>query len=134
MQHQNPAVLPPTPQIGPARVEAVDDMAELGMWRNISDRSEDITKMEKIMNEITDTTSSSCYVFCHSLNSSLSCHSGNTVELASSSDGVVGLVKTVLANGEVEAIGNRILEAVPTLMSALETLTKIHPFLEGASA
>ncbi|KAJ7875478.1 hypothetical protein B0H14DRAFT_55531 [Mycena olivaceomarginata] len=60
------------------------------------------------------------------------CHSGNAVELASSSDGLVGLVKTLLANDEVKAIGNRILEGVPTLMNVLETLMKIHPFLEAA--
>ncbi|KAJ7875482.1 hypothetical protein B0H14DRAFT_55683 [Mycena olivaceomarginata] len=60
------------------------------------------------------------------------CYSGNAVELASSSNGLVGLVKTVLANDEVKAIGNMILEDVSTLMSALETLMKIHPFLEAA--
>ncbi|KAJ7318366.1 hypothetical protein DFH08DRAFT_819972 [Mycena albidolilacea] len=115
MQDQDSAVLSPTPQIGLARVEAVDDMAELGMWRNISDHSENISNMEKIMNEITDIMS-------------------NAVELASSSNGLVGLVKTVLVNNEVKAIGNRILEGVPTLMSALETLMEIHPFLEGRSS
>jgi hypothetical protein len=48
-----------------------------------------------------------------------------------STDGVVGFVKTVLANDKVMAIGNTILEGVPAIMSALETLTEIHPFLKG---
>jgi hypothetical protein len=57
---------------------------------------------------------------------------GGVVNAESSSDGVVGLVKTVIANDEVKAIGNAILEGVPAIMSALETLTEIHPFLKGA--
>jgi hypothetical protein len=39
----------------------------------------------------------------------------------------------VLANDEVKAIGNTIIEGVPAIMSDLETLKQIHSFLKGAS-
>ncbi|KAJ7830412.1 hypothetical protein B0H14DRAFT_2593325 [Mycena olivaceomarginata] len=107
-------LLPPTPaspQASPARSEVSDDMGE--MWRNIGDRSANISKVEKIANKISDTAS-------------------GAINAESSTDGVVGFVKTVLANDEVKAIGNTILEGVPAIMSALETLTEIHPFLKAA--
>ncbi|KAJ7868452.1 hypothetical protein B0H13DRAFT_2281005 [Mycena leptocephala] len=47
------------------------------------------------------------------------------VHAASSSDDLVKVVE----NEEVQAIGNTILEGVPAIMMALETLTEIHPFL-----
>jgi hypothetical protein len=37
-----------------------------------------------------------------------------------------------MASDEAKAIGNAILEGVPAIMSALETLTEIHPFLKGS--
>ncbi|KAJ7318795.1 hypothetical protein DFH08DRAFT_754688 [Mycena albidolilacea] len=107
-------LLPPTPaspQVSPARSEVSDDMGQ--MWRNIGDRSANVSKAEKIMNKISDTAS-------------------GAVDVETSTDGVVGFVKTVLANDEVKAIGNTILEGVPAIMSALETLTEIHPFLKAA--
>ncbi|KAJ7846703.1 hypothetical protein B0H14DRAFT_2583962 [Mycena olivaceomarginata] len=99
--------LPPPTVISPAS----DNMGE--MWRIIDDRAENTSKTEKIMNRITDTAS-------------------GAVAIESSSDGVVGLVKTVLANDEVKAIGNTVIEGVPAIMSDLETLTQIHPFLKAA--
>ncbi|KAJ6578128.1 hypothetical protein B0H19DRAFT_1230009 [Mycena capillaripes] len=110
----NAKLLPPTPsspQASPARSEVSDDMG--GMWRGINDRAANISKAENIINKISDTAS-------------------GVVNAESSSDGVIGLVKTVIANDEVKAIGNAILEGVPAIMSALETLTEIHPFLKAA--
>ncbi|KAJ6521241.1 hypothetical protein B0H19DRAFT_721738 [Mycena capillaripes] len=108
-------LLPPTPaspaQASPARSEASDDMG--GMWRGINDRAAHISKAEKIINQISDTAS-------------------GVVKVESSTDGVIGLVKDVIANDEVKAIGNAILEGVPAIMSALESLTEIHPFLKAA--
>ncbi|KAJ7240171.1 hypothetical protein B0H12DRAFT_1135296, partial [Mycena haematopus] len=82
------------------------------MWRGVNDRS-DISRMENIINKISDTTS-------------------GAINAESSTDGVVGFVKDVLANDTVKAVGNTILESVPGIMSALETLTEIHPFLKAA--
>lgn len=46
------------------------------------------------------------------------------------SDNTVDDIKIVAGNG-LKSIGMTILEGVPAIMSALDTLTKIHPFLEG---
>ncbi|KAF7352127.1 hypothetical protein MVEN_01175800 [Mycena venus] len=107
-------LLPPTPtspQVSPVRTEDSDHMGE--MWRGINDRAANISKTEKIVNKLSDTANVA-------------------VNVSSSSDGVVGLVKNVIANEEVKAVGNAILEGIPALMSGLETLTEIHPFLKAA--
>ncbi|KAF8143465.1 hypothetical protein K438DRAFT_1875998 [Mycena galopus ATCC 62051] len=107
-------LLPPTPvspQVSSAPSEIADNMGD--MWRDINDRSPNISKAEKIINKISDTA-------------------GTAVKTESSTDGVVGFVKSVVANDTVKAIGNTILEGVPGMMSALETLTEVHPFLKGA--
>lgn len=54
------------------------------------------------------------------------------VNTASSSTGVVGIIKAVVANEEMQAIGQTILDSVPAMMSTLEALTDVHPFLKGA--
>ncbi|KAF7375685.1 hypothetical protein MSAN_00457800 [Mycena sanguinolenta] len=43
-----------------------------------------------------------------------------------------GLVKDVIANDTVKAVGNTILEGIPGIMITLETLSEIHPFLKVA--
>jgi predicted DNA repair protein MutK len=53
------------------------------------------------------------------------------VDVTTNGTGVIGLIQTVAANEEVQAIGKTILDGVPALMSALETLTEVHPFLKG---
>ncbi|KAJ7911344.1 hypothetical protein B0H13DRAFT_2482186 [Mycena leptocephala] len=109
-------LLPPTPtspETSPARSEVSDDMGLGGMWHGINDRDANISKTEKIINKISDTAN-------------------GAVNVGSSSDGVAGLVKNVMASDEAKAIGNAILEEVPAIMSALETLTEIHPFLKGS--
>ncbi|KAJ7676925.1 hypothetical protein DFH06DRAFT_1169319 [Mycena polygramma] len=107
-------VLPPTPNSphpSPARSEASNDMG--GMWRDINVGDGNISKTEKMLNKISDTAD-------------------GAVGTVSASDGVVGFVKNVMANEEVKAIGNTILEGVPAIMNALETLTEVHPFLKAA--
>lgn len=47
-----------------------------------------------------------------------------------SDDEIITTVESAAGN-ELKAIGNAIMENVPAIMSALDTLTKIHPFLEG---
>ncbi|KAJ7321368.1 hypothetical protein DFH08DRAFT_818730 [Mycena albidolilacea] len=88
---------------------ASDHLGE--MWGSIDDRSEYASKTEKDREQ--------------------NQRHRDAVAIESSSDGVVGLVKTVLANDEVKAIGNAIIEGVPAIMSALETLTEIHQLLKG---
>ncbi|KAJ6488972.1 hypothetical protein C8R45DRAFT_993301 [Mycena sanguinolenta] len=83
------------------------------MWRGINDRSSNISKTEKIINKIGDITSAA-------------------INAEASTDGVVGFVKDVLANDTVKALGNTILDDIPGIMSALETLTEVHPFLKLA--
>ncbi|KAK6975085.1 hypothetical protein R3P38DRAFT_3128369 [Favolaschia claudopus] len=107
-------LLPPTPssrQVSPARSELGDTLGE--MWHNIEDRSANLSKAEKVIDKISDAASTA-------------------IDAQASSEGVVGLVKSVMANDEVKAIGNAILEGVPAIMSALEVLTEVHPFLKAA--
>ncbi|KAK7058060.1 hypothetical protein R3P38DRAFT_2599651 [Favolaschia claudopus] len=107
-------LLPPTPsspQVGPARSELGDTLGE--MWHNIEDRSGNLSKAEKVIDKISDAASTA-------------------INAQASSEGVVALVKSVMANDEVKAIGNAILEGVPAIMSALEVLTEVHPFLKAA--
>ncbi|KAJ7162342.1 hypothetical protein C8R46DRAFT_1104358, partial [Mycena filopes] len=47
---------------------------------------------------------------------------------ANTSGGVVSTLKAIAANEEVQEISKAILSGVPALMSALETLSKVHPF------
>ncbi|KAJ7240155.1 hypothetical protein B0H12DRAFT_57866 [Mycena haematopus] len=110
----NTKLLPPTPsspQVSSAHTDASDNMGD--MWRGVNDRSGNISQTEKIINKISDTTS-------------------GAINAESSTDGVVGFVKGVMANETVKAVGNTILEGVPGIMSALETLTEVHPFLKAA--
>jgi hypothetical protein len=53
------------------------------------------------------------------------------VDATTSGTGVIGFIQTVAANEEVQALGKTILDGVPALMSTLETLTDVHPFLKG---
>ncbi|KAJ7157929.1 hypothetical protein C8R43DRAFT_996337 [Mycena crocata] len=113
LQVADSKMLPPTPSspTSPARSEVADGMAE--MWRGIDGRDANMSKSERIVNKISDAAS-------------------GAVNAGSSSDGVLGLVKSVIANEEVQAFGKTILEGVPAIMSALETLTEVHPFLKAA--
>ncbi|KAJ7442970.1 hypothetical protein FB451DRAFT_95665 [Mycena latifolia] len=47
---------------------------------------------------------------------------------ASASNGIVATINTIAANEEVQEFGKAILSGVPALMSALEGLSKVHPF------
>ncbi|KAF7375650.1 hypothetical protein MSAN_00454100 [Mycena sanguinolenta] len=98
-------------QVSSAQTDAMDSMGDI--WRGINDRSGNTSETEKIINKISDTTSA-------------------VVNAASSTDGVVGFAKDVIANDTIKAVGNTFLEGIPTLMSALETLSEIHPFLKVA--
>ncbi|KAF7375681.1 hypothetical protein MSAN_00457400 [Mycena sanguinolenta] len=107
-------LLPPTPtspQVTSAQTDTSDNMGD--MWRGINDRSGNISKTEEIINKISDTT-------------------GAAANAESSTDGVVGFVKNVIANDTVKAVGDTILEGVPGIMSALKTLSEVHPFLKAA--
>ncbi|KAJ7473796.1 hypothetical protein B0H11DRAFT_2036023 [Mycena galericulata] len=106
-------VLPPTPVLDPANPEATDEMA--AKWRAISNRDTNISKEEKIMNKLTD-------------------NAGGTVSVVaeSSSDGVISMIKGVVTNEEMQAVGKAISEHVPEIMSVLEKVTDIHPFLKAA--
>ncbi|KAJ7250786.1 hypothetical protein C8J57DRAFT_1354883 [Mycena rebaudengoi] len=83
------------------------------MWRGINGGGANMSKTEKVLNKVSDVAS-------------------GAVDTAGSADGVFGFVKTIAANEEVRAIGKTILEGVPAIMGALETLTEVHPFLKAA--
>ncbi|KAJ7065406.1 hypothetical protein C8F01DRAFT_1366404 [Mycena amicta] len=102
-------VLPPTPTSEQEK-EVTDGMDAI--WTGIAERGGG-SKTEKVLNEVNAVTTI-------------------VVNTESSSDGVVGFVKDVVANEDVQAFGKTILEGVPALMSALETLTDVHPFLKAA--
>ncbi|KAF8183486.1 hypothetical protein K438DRAFT_1974964 [Mycena galopus ATCC 62051] len=124
--HTPPAdskLIPPTPslRVSPALPEVSDNMGDI--WRSINNRN--ISETEKMMNEINYMASG----------------------VASSSDGVIGFVKSEISDAAtsssesvdgfvedvtVKTLGNAILEGVPGIMSALEALTDIHPFLKAA--
>ncbi|KAJ7912327.1 hypothetical protein B0H13DRAFT_545064 [Mycena leptocephala] len=93
----------------PARFEVTEDFKVL--WLNTKNRTAEgnISKPEKVMNRLTDTA---------------------IVEAGSSSHGIIPLAKDFFADGEVRTVGKRILENVPGIISALEPLTEIHPFLK----
>ncbi|KAF7375676.1 hypothetical protein MSAN_00456800 [Mycena sanguinolenta] len=103
--------IPTSPQASSAQTDTSDNMGD--MWLGINDRSGNISKTEKIIDKVSDTTSAA-------------------VNAESSTDGVVGFVKDVIANDTVKAVGNTILEGIPGIMRALETLTEVHPFLKAA--
>ncbi|KAJ6620420.1 hypothetical protein B0H10DRAFT_2215946 [Mycena sp. CBHHK59/15] len=104
-------MLPPTP-VSPAASPVISNATE-EMWRSIKGRGANISETEKILNNVTDITTM-------------------TVSASNATDGVVGFVKGVVANEDGQAIGKTILEGVPALMSALEVLTDVHPFLKAA--
>ncbi|KAJ7596026.1 hypothetical protein C8J56DRAFT_1043125 [Mycena floridula] len=99
--------LPPTP-VSPSSPTEM-------MWKGISDAQADnnISKTEKMVNKASDIV-------------------GGAMNTVQSTNGVVGLVKTVMANEEVKVIGKAILDGIPAIMSTLETLTEVHPFLKAA--
>ncbi|KAJ7157924.1 hypothetical protein C8R43DRAFT_996328 [Mycena crocata] len=103
-------MLPPTP--GPETSPVVPDGMTV-MWRGLENRDANISRSEKMLNKISDTAA-------------------GAVNGVGASDGVVGIFKSVAANEDVQAIGKTILEGVPAIMSALEALTDIHPFLKAA--
>ncbi|KAJ7145706.1 hypothetical protein C8R44DRAFT_863571 [Mycena epipterygia] len=94
----NSKTLPPTPSSPEASPVGTDEGLG-GMWRGISDRDVNISKSEKIVDKITDAAT-------------------GAIATESSSDGVAGFVKSVVANEEVQAFGKTILEGVPAIMTA----------------
>jgi hypothetical protein len=44
----------------------------------------------------------------------------------------MGMVKTVIANEQVQATGKTIIDGIPQLMEALDSLSKVHPFVQGS--
>jgi hypothetical protein len=54
------------------------------------------------------------------------------VSITQSSTGLMGMVKTVIANEQVQATGKTIIDGIPQLMEALDSLSKVHPFVQGS--
>ncbi|KAJ7589825.1 hypothetical protein C8J56DRAFT_936300, partial [Mycena floridula] len=54
------------------------------------------------------------------------------VEAASKSTGAADIIQAVMANEEVKMIGTAIINGLPGLMSGLEELSKVHPFIGAA--
>ncbi|KAK7055958.1 hypothetical protein R3P38DRAFT_3342921 [Favolaschia claudopus] len=107
-----PTPTPTSPEDSPTRSEPLsDNLAE--MWRNIDDRSANISKMERVVNKISHVA-------------------GAAFEVGETAGDVTGFIREGMENDEIKAIGNAILEGVPAIMSALETLAEIHPFLAAA--
>lgn len=52
------------------------------------------------------------------------------LEEDASDDEIITTAESVAGN-ELKAVGKAILEGVPAIMSALDSLTEIHPFLKG---
>ncbi|KAJ7877926.1 hypothetical protein B0H14DRAFT_2712105 [Mycena olivaceomarginata] len=96
----------------PPRFEVPEDFKVI--WLNTKNRTPEgnIFESEKVINGLTDTTSA-------------------VIEAGLSSHGVIGFAKDFFADGEVQTVGKRILENVPGIISALEPLTEIHPFLKA---
>ncbi|KAK7055969.1 hypothetical protein R3P38DRAFT_3342927 [Favolaschia claudopus] len=111
--HDSKLLLPTVsfPEASPARSDPGDNT--LGeIWHDLEGRSVHPSKTEKAVDKIGD--------------------AAGTATRIASSEAVDDPLKRVMANDEVKAMGNAILEGVPAIMSALEVLTKAHPFLEAA--
>ncbi|KAJ7589819.1 hypothetical protein C8J56DRAFT_936291 [Mycena floridula] len=54
------------------------------------------------------------------------------VGAASKSTGAADIIQTMMANEEVKMIGTAIINGLPGLMSGLEELSKVHPFIGAA--
>ncbi|KAJ7162329.1 hypothetical protein C8R46DRAFT_1283124 [Mycena filopes] len=96
--HNQTAVLTTT-----AAVTAIS--TEQKIWEAVN-HPDGISSQEKLLNKIED----------------------GATAAANTSSGVVSTLKAIAANEEVQEIGKAILSGVPALMSALETLSKVHPF------
>ena len=54
------------------------------------------------------------------------------MDTSTSGTGVVDdVTETVVANAEVHAIGKTILDDMPALISTLEEVSEVHPFVKG---
>ncbi|KAJ7743338.1 hypothetical protein B0H16DRAFT_1010259 [Mycena metata] len=86
------------------------------VWQGVEHENGGISHQEKEMDEITDTTKL-------------------VVNEASSSDGLIGFVKSVAADPDVKsaakAVGKAIVDGVPGFMRLLEAVTDVHPFLKA---
>ncbi|KAJ7166649.1 hypothetical protein C8R46DRAFT_1094987 [Mycena filopes] len=84
------------------------------LWQGMHD--DDVSNGERKLDKVTDTASV-------------------VVDGASSDDGLIGLAKGAADNPGLQAagkaVGKAIVEGIPGLMRALETLTDVHPFLKA---
>ncbi|KAJ6594662.1 hypothetical protein B0H19DRAFT_1247319 [Mycena capillaripes] len=80
------------------------------MWKAANNPNADVSKSEKFLNKIVEEAGAA----------------------ADTSTGVISTLKTIAANEEVQQIGKAILNGIPALMSALEGLSKAHPFAAAA--
>ncbi|KAJ7743345.1 hypothetical protein B0H16DRAFT_1859871 [Mycena metata] len=86
------------------------------VWQGVEHDNGDISHREKEMDEIADTATL-------------------VVNEASSSDGLIGFVKSVAADPDMKsaakAVGKAIVDGVPGFMRLLEAVTDVHPFLKA---
>jgi hypothetical protein len=54
-----------------------------------------------------------------------------TVDTSTSGTGAMDVIDTVAANEEVHDIGKTVLDGVPALISTLEDVSEVHPFVKG---
>ncbi|KAJ7689549.1 hypothetical protein B0H17DRAFT_633894 [Mycena rosella] len=80
------------------------------IWKAVNNPNGNVTKTERVLNKLENDAGAA----------------------ASASTGIVATFKTIVANEEVQEIGKAILNGVPALMSALEGLSKVHPFAAAA--
>ncbi|KAJ6573541.1 hypothetical protein DFH09DRAFT_1277138 [Mycena vulgaris] len=93
-----------------ATVTVTSMTTEEKIWRGVNNPNGNVSKSERILNKIGD-------------------GAGTAV---SASTGIVATIKTIAANEEVQEFGKAILNGIPALMSALEGLSKVHPFAAAA--
>ncbi|KAJ7441736.1 hypothetical protein FB451DRAFT_117361 [Mycena latifolia] len=80
------------------------------IWKAVNNPNGNVSNAEKLLNKVENGAGAA----------------------ASASTGVVATIKTIAANEEVQEFGKAILSGVPALMSALEGLSKVHPFAAAA--
>ncbi|KAJ7466853.1 hypothetical protein FB451DRAFT_399926 [Mycena latifolia] len=100
----------PGPITATVTITAVSTEEKEKMWKVVSNPNGDVSKAEKLLNKVENGAGAA----------------------VSASTGIVATIKTIAANEEVQEFGRAVFSGVPALMSALERLSKVHPFVEAA--
>lgn len=101
------------------------------IWQGSNNPNANVSKSERVLNQVSKLVGACFKFFSRTAPKVYLYIIDGAVTTSTQTSGVVGFVKTVVANEEIQAIGKTILDGVPAIMSALEALMEVHPFLKG---